>query len=84
MGNNENSKTVAELLNCGTFFILTSPIEGCGISIFEDMVYNLFVIVFRASLPNKGIFDCSGKVIAGVVAKSNGGGGMGSHLPGNY
>jgi len=34
---NINYKTLNELHNCSDFFILTSPIEGCGIAMIEAM-----------------------------------------------
>ena len=43
-----SSKKVAELLNCGDFFILTSPVEGFGISWAESMACNVPIIASKA------------------------------------
>ena len=43
-----DSKTVSELVNCGDFFMLTSPIESCGIAFFEAMSCNVPCIISKA------------------------------------
>ena len=44
---NMEQKEVAELLSCGDFFYLTSPIESCGIAWLEAMSTNLPCIVSK-------------------------------------
>jgi len=44
---NQTHEQVSELLNCADFFMLTSPIEGCGLAAFEAMATNLPCILMR-------------------------------------
>ena len=45
---NIDSKTLNDLHNCADFFILTSPIEGCGIAALEAMSANVPCILSKA------------------------------------